>query len=58
MSKLNSDIIAFYVGHTRMQRLTALEKDEIKKREKNRRDEEDYSRLTWAKFTLGLKHQV
>ena len=41
-----------------MQRLTVLDREEMKKREKNRRDEDDFNRTTWAKFTLGLKHQV
>lgn len=55
----------FYIGHVHLNRVTMAEKEETKKREKieqrqnARRDEnEEVDRSTWAKYTLGLKHQV
>ncbi len=43
--------------------MTALDKEEAKKKEKEWRkgrkdEEEEIDRSTWAKYTLGLKHQV
>lgn len=52
-----SDIL----GHTRLRRTTAAEREEKKKTEKReRRDlmEEEVDRSVWVKYTLGLKHQV
>lgn len=53
------------VGHIRLHRVTALEREEAKKKEKmeqrmasKRDDAEEVDRSTWAKYTLGLKHQV
>ncbi|XP_074647332.1 nucleosome-remodeling factor subunit BPTF-like [Tubulanus polymorphus] len=52
------------LGHIRMQRYTATEREEAKKRErelvpkKKKDDDEEIDRSTWAKYTLGLKHQV
>lgn len=49
------------LGHTRLRRTTALEREERKKQEKrDRRDnaEEESDRRMWVKYTLGLKHQV
>ncbi|XP_013407675.1 nucleosome-remodeling factor subunit BPTF [Lingula anatina] len=52
------------LGHVRMQRITAADKEELKKREKELRkqkkdEDEDWNdRSTWVKYTLGLKHQV
>lgn len=51
------------VGHIRLHRVTALDREEMKKKEKEARklkaeDEEVDSKATWIKYTLGLKHQV
>lgn len=52
------------LGHVKLQRVTALEREEkkkIEKREKKEKeDEEERNRYTsnFVKFTLGLKHQV
>ena len=50
-------------GHIQLHRVTSAEKEEIKKREKKLQnqkdpDQDDIDRTTWAKYTLGLKHQV
>ena len=49
-------------GHTRLQRITQSDREDMKKREKDARrqqdTEEDRERMTWIKYTLGLKHQV
>ncbi|OWF46473.1 nucleosome-remodeling factor subunit NURF301-like isoform X2 [Mizuhopecten yessoensis] len=50
------------LGHCRLQKITSLDREEMKKREKEirkRKEEEDEGRpLVWIKYTLGLKHQV
>uniref|UniRef100_A0A8D9EGK1 Nucleosome-remodeling factor subunit NURF301 n=1 Tax=Cacopsylla melanoneura TaxID=428564 RepID=A0A8D9EGK1_9HEMI len=52
------------LGHIRLYRLTALEREEKKrlekKEKKDKEDEEEKNRMTnsWVKYTLGLKHQV
>lgn len=56
-------LYAFYVGHSKLMKITSLDREEMKKREKEmkkRKDEEEESRgpLVWIKYTLGLKHQV
>lgn len=45
--------------------MTALEREDAKKKEKieqrlasKKDDNEEVDRSTWAKYTLGLKHQV
>ena len=53
----------FYLGHSKLMKITSLDREEMKKREKEmkkRKDEEEESRgpLIWIKYTLGLKHQV
>ena len=51
-------------GHLRLNRFTVQERDEQKKREKElgrqvaKTAEEEVDRSGWAKYTLGLKHQV
>lgn len=53
-----------FIGHVKLQRLTAIEREErkrIEKKEKKEKDEEEErNRLTYnfVKYTLGLKHQV
>ncbi|XP_024944598.1 nucleosome-remodeling factor subunit NURF301 isoform X2 [Cephus cinctus] len=52
------------LGHVKLQRVTALEREEKKrldkKEKKEKEDEEERNRLTYnfVKYTLGLKHQV
>lgn len=51
------------LGHSKLMKITSLDREEMKKREKEmkkRKDEEEESRgpLIWIKYTLGLKHQV
>ncbi|KAJ4445599.1 hypothetical protein ANN_12281 [Periplaneta americana] len=52
------------LGHVKMQRLTAAEREERKrldkKDKKDKEEEEERNRLTYnfVKYTLGLKHQV
>ncbi|CAN8030157.1 unnamed protein product [Ixodes persulcatus] len=49
------------LGHTRLRRSTAAEREEKKKSEKRERRElmeEEVDRSVWVKYTLGLKHQV
>lgn len=52
------------LGHVRMQRITAAEREEKKKQEKrekrDKEDEEERNRLSvnFVKYSLGLKHQV
>ena len=45
-----------------MYKVTSADREEMKKKEKELRkrrdDEEDVVRVKWAKYTLGLKHQV
>ncbi|XP_056018158.1 nucleosome-remodeling factor subunit BPTF-like isoform X3 [Ostrea edulis] len=51
------------LGHSKLMKITSLDREEMKKREKEikkRKEEEEESRgpLIWIKYTLGLKHQV
>ncbi|GFN96955.1 nucleosome-remodeling factor subunit bptf-like [Plakobranchus ocellatus] len=50
------------LGHLRLNRITAADREEWKKKEKEqkrrREDEEDVRQLVWIKYTMGLKHQV
>lgn len=52
------------VGHVKLQRITAAERDDRKriekKEKKEKEEEEERNRLTYnfVKYTLGLKHQV
>ena len=50
------------LGHIRLIRTTALEKEEKKKQEKKRKDEEDdiYKNPNnrWVKYTFPIKHMV
>ena len=44
-----------------MKRITSLDREEMKKKEKEMKKlaDEDLARpLVWIKYTLGLKHQV
>uniref|UniRef100_A0A8C7ZFR8 Bromodomain PHD finger transcription factor n=1 Tax=Oryzias sinensis TaxID=183150 RepID=A0A8C7ZFR8_9TELE len=49
------------LGHTRLNRMTSMEREEkekIKKREKKLEDEETLQQATWVKYTFPIKHQV
>ncbi|XP_061191322.1 nucleosome-remodeling factor subunit BPTF-like isoform X2 [Saccostrea echinata] len=51
------------LGHSKLMKITSLDREEMKKREKELRkkkeeDEESRGPLVWIKYTLGLKHQV
>ena len=52
------------LGHVRLQRMTAAEREErkrIEKKEKKEKDEEEERNrhsYNFVKYTLGLKHQV
>uniref|UniRef100_A0A1A8UXB7 Bromodomain PHD finger transcription factor n=1 Tax=Nothobranchius furzeri TaxID=105023 RepID=A0A1A8UXB7_NOTFU len=49
------------LGHTRMHRMTSMEREEkekVKKREKKLEDEETMQQATWVKYTIPIKHQV
>ncbi|XP_058845663.1 nucleosome-remodeling factor subunit BPTF-like isoform X4 [Acipenser ruthenus] len=49
------------LGHTRLHRMTAIEREEkekVKKREKKQEDEETMQQATWVKYTIPIKHQV
>uniref|UniRef100_A0A3P8S054 Bromodomain PHD finger transcription factor n=1 Tax=Amphiprion percula TaxID=161767 RepID=A0A3P8S054_AMPPE len=49
------------LGHTRLNRMTSLEREEkekVKKREKKLEDEETLQQATWVKYTFPIKHQV
>ncbi|MEQ2215233.1 hypothetical protein XENOCAPTIV_029378, partial [Xenoophorus captivus] len=49
------------LGHTRMHRMTSMERDEkekVKKREKKLEDEETLLQATWVKYTIPIKHQL
>ncbi|XP_014211852.1 nucleosome-remodeling factor subunit NURF301 isoform X2 [Copidosoma floridanum] len=52
------------LGHVKLQRVTALEREEKKrldkKEKKEKEDEEERNRLTYnfVKYTLGLRHQI
>uniref|UniRef100_A0A4W5QUQ3 Bromodomain PHD finger transcription factor n=1 Tax=Hucho hucho TaxID=62062 RepID=A0A4W5QUQ3_9TELE len=49
------------LGHTRLHRMTSMEREEKekgKKREKKLEDEETLQQATWVKYTIPIKHQV
>ncbi|XP_061568415.1 nucleosome-remodeling factor subunit BPTF isoform X2 [Cololabis saira] len=49
------------LGHTRLHRMTSIEredKEKVKKREKKLEDEEILQQATWVKYTIPIKHQV
>ncbi|XP_055932201.1 nucleosome-remodeling factor subunit BPTF-like isoform X2 [Argiope bruennichi] len=49
------------LGHVRLQRTTAVDREDRKKQEKREKregPEEEVDRTMWVKYTLGLKHQV
>ncbi|XP_051939439.1 nucleosome-remodeling factor subunit BPTF-like isoform X1 [Hippocampus zosterae] len=49
------------LGHTRLNRMTSMEREEkekIKKREKKLEEEETMQQATWVKYTFPVKHQV
>ncbi|XP_074486723.1 nucleosome-remodeling factor subunit BPTF-like isoform X2 [Sebastes fasciatus] len=49
------------LGHTRLNRMTSIEREEkekVKKREKKLEDEETMQQATWVKYTFPIKHQV
>ena len=51
----------FSPGFVKMRRFTSLDREELKKKEKEQRkllDEELGRPVVWIKYTLGLKHQV
>ena len=44
-----------------MKKITSLEREEMKKREKDKKggeEDSNFRSLIWIKYTLGLKHQV
>uniref|UniRef100_A0A672IHW0 Bromodomain PHD finger transcription factor n=1 Tax=Salarias fasciatus TaxID=181472 RepID=A0A672IHW0_SALFA len=48
------------LGHTRLNRMTSMEREEkekVKKREKKLEDEETMQQATWVKYTFPIKHQ-
>ncbi|ESO89131.1 hypothetical protein LOTGIDRAFT_106842 [Lottia gigantea] len=48
-----------HLGHSKLQRITSAEKEEMKKKEKRRNEDEfDGRTAIWIKYPLGLKHQV
>ncbi|XP_078454858.1 nucleosome-remodeling factor subunit BPTF isoform X9 [Lampetra planeri] len=49
------------LGHTRLRRMTAVEKEEkekSRKRERRQEEEEVMQQATWVKYTIPIKHQV
>ncbi|XP_041856528.1 nucleosome-remodeling factor subunit BPTF isoform X7 [Melanotaenia boesemani] len=49
------------LGHTRLHRMTSMEREEkekVKKKEKKLEDEETLQQATWVKYTIPIKHQV
>uniref|UniRef100_A0A8D3E6D3 Bromodomain PHD finger transcription factor n=1 Tax=Scophthalmus maximus TaxID=52904 RepID=A0A8D3E6D3_SCOMX len=49
------------LGHTRLNRMTSMEREEkekVKKREKKLEEEETMLQATWVKYTFPIKHQV
>ncbi|KFP80988.1 Nucleosome-remodeling factor subunit BPTF, partial [Acanthisitta chloris] len=49
------------LGHTRLRRMTALEREEkekVKKKERKQEEEETMQQATWVKYTFPVKHQV
>lgn len=54
------DVLVF-LGHVKLQRTTAVNREDRKKQEKREKrdgDNEETDRTIWVKYTLGLKHQV
>ncbi|KAM3923213.1 nucleosome-remodeling factor subunit BPTF [Leptodactylus fuscus] len=49
------------LGHTRLRRMTSMEreeKDKAKKKERKQEEEESMQQATWVKYTFPIKHQV
>ncbi|XP_053308876.1 nucleosome-remodeling factor subunit BPTF isoform X2 [Spea bombifrons] len=49
------------LGHTRLRRMTSIEreeKDKVKKKERKQEEEESMQQATWVKYTFPVKHQV
>uniref|UniRef100_A0A4W2C908 Uncharacterized protein n=1 Tax=Bos indicus x Bos taurus TaxID=30522 RepID=A0A4W2C908_BOBOX len=49
------------LGHTRLHRMTSIEREEkekVKKKEKKQEEEETMQQATWVKYTFPVKHQV
>uniref|UniRef100_A0A8D2JFA9 Bromodomain PHD finger transcription factor n=1 Tax=Varanus komodoensis TaxID=61221 RepID=A0A8D2JFA9_VARKO len=49
------------LGHTRLRRMTAIEREEkekVKKKERKQEEEETMQQATWVKYTFPIKHQV
>ncbi|KAL7890863.1 hypothetical protein AOLI_G00003390 [Acnodon oligacanthus] len=49
------------LGHTRLHRMTSLEREEkekVRKKEKKLEEEETMQQATWVKYTFPIKHQV
>ncbi|XP_040293358.1 nucleosome-remodeling factor subunit BPTF isoform X2 [Bufo bufo] len=49
------------LGHTRLRRMTSMEreeKDKVKKKERKQEEEESMQQATWVKYTFPIKHQV
>ncbi|XP_078510455.1 nucleosome-remodeling factor subunit BPTF isoform X2 [Lissotriton helveticus] len=49
------------LGHTRLHRMTSIEredKDKVKKKERKQEDEETMLQATWVKYSFPVKHQV
>uniref|UniRef100_A0A8C5F9H7 Bromodomain PHD finger transcription factor n=1 Tax=Gadus morhua TaxID=8049 RepID=A0A8C5F9H7_GADMO len=49
------------LGHTRLHRMTSIEREEkekLKKRERKLEEEETMQQATWVKYTFPIKHQV
>ncbi|XP_069056009.1 nucleosome-remodeling factor subunit BPTF isoform X2 [Pleurodeles waltl] len=49
------------LGHTRLHRMTSIEredKDKVKKKERRQEDEETMLQATWVKYSFPIKHQV
>ncbi|KFW03043.1 Nucleosome-remodeling factor subunit BPTF, partial [Fulmarus glacialis] len=49
------------LGHTRLRRMTAIEREEkekVKKKERKQEEEETMQQATWVKYTFPVKHQV
>uniref|UniRef100_W5N7Z1 Bromodomain PHD finger transcription factor n=1 Tax=Lepisosteus oculatus TaxID=7918 RepID=W5N7Z1_LEPOC len=49
------------LGHTRLHRMTSIEREEkekVKKRERKQEEEETMQQATWVKYTFPIKHQV
>ena len=50
------------LGHTRLNRITSYDREELKKKEKEwkkiKEEDELGKPIVWIKYSLGLKHQV